>query len=197
MEYSAGLTSQSFWFLEFKKTVKLRQEGMGYTEIKRKCVEENLFGVAKEYRALRMAGYMVSRIKEMDEMLIELFLSADVATQKLINLFTILKTDRLFLEFVYEVYREKVILGVEYLEDADVNIFFTRKETQSALITEWRNSTKRHLRSCYLNFMIDANLLTVVDKKKMITPPILDSMLEKYLLSIGEDTIVKAMTGER
>lgn len=45
--------------------------------------------------------------------------------------------------------------------------------------------------------MTDANLLTVVDKKKIITPPILDSTLEKYLLSLGEDTIVKAMTGER
>ena len=197
MEYSAVLTSQSFWFLEFKKTVKLKQEGMDYAEIKRKCVEENLFGAAKEYRALRMAGYMVTRIKAMDEMMIELFWRADVATQKLINLFTILKTDRLFLEFVYEVYREKVMFGVEYIEDADVNIFFTQKETQSASIAEWRNSTKRHLRSCYLNFMTDANLLTVVDKKKIITPPILDSTLEKYLLSLGEDTIVKAMTGER
>ena len=48
--YSAGLMSQSFWFLEFKKAVRLRQEGLGYDEIKKKCVEENLFGAAKEYR---------------------------------------------------------------------------------------------------------------------------------------------------
>ena len=37
--YSAGLMSQSFWFLEFKKAVKLRQEGLDYDEIKKKCVE--------------------------------------------------------------------------------------------------------------------------------------------------------------
>ncbi len=46
--YSAGLISQSFWFLEFKKAVRLRQEGLNYDEIKKKCVEENLFGAAKE-----------------------------------------------------------------------------------------------------------------------------------------------------
>ena len=194
-KYSAGLMSQSFWFLEFKKVVKLRQEGMAFDDIKKKCVEENLFGAAREYRALRMAGYIINRVKAMDETLVDLFCNSDLATQKLINLVTILRTDRLFFEFVYEIYREKVILGVDTMEEADVNVFFTRKETQSELIAGWKDSTKRHLRSCYLNFMTDANLLTVMNKKKMITPPILDIALERYLQSIGEEVLVKALTG--
>lgn len=193
--YSAGLTSQSFWFLEFKKAVRLKKDGLDYDEIKKKCIEENLFGAAKEYRALRMAGYIITRIKAMDDTLIELFHSSDLATQKLINLITILRTDRLFFEFVYEVYREKVILGVECMEDTDVNVFFTRKETQSEVIAGWKDSTKRHLRSCYLNFMTDANLLTVIEKKKTITPPILDIALERYLQSVDEEAMVKALTG--
>lgn len=195
MEYSAGLMSQSFWFLEFKKAVRLRKDGLDYDEIKKKCVEENLFGAAKEYRALRMAGYIITRIKAMDDTLVDLFCSSDLATQKLINLITILETDRLYFEFVYEVYREKVILGAEALEDTDVNVFFTQKETQSELIAGWKDSTKRHLRSCYLNFMTDANLLTVIDKKKTITPPILDIALERYLISKQEEVMVKALTG--
>lgn len=194
-KYSAGLMSQSFWFLEFKKVVKLRQEGMAFDDIKKKCVEENLFGAAREYRALRMAGYIITRVKAMDDTLVDLFCNSDLATQKLINLVTILRTDRLFFEFVYEIYREKVILGVDTMEEADVNVFFTRKETQSELIAGWKDSTKRHLRSCYLNFMTDANLLTVMDKKKLITPPILDIALERYLQSIGEEVLVKALTG--
>ena len=194
-KYSAGLMSQSFWFLEFKKAVKMRQEGMTYDDIKKKCVEENLFGAAKEYRALRMAGYIITRVRAMDDILVDLFCTSDLATQKLINLITILRTDRLFFEFVYEIYREKVILGVEIMEESDVNVFFTRKEAQSELIAGWKDSTKRHLRSCYLNFMTDANLLTVIDKKKMITPPILDIALERYLQSVGEEVLVKALAG--
>ena len=100
--YSAGLMSQSFWFLEFKKAVKLRREGLDYDAIKKKCVVENLFGAANEYRALRMAGYIIARIKTMDDTLVELFCLSDLATQKLVNLVAILKTDRLFLEFLYE-----------------------------------------------------------------------------------------------
>ena len=194
-KYSAGLMSQSFWFLEFKKAVKMRQEGMTYDDIKKKCVEENLFGAAKEYRALRMAGYIITRVRAMDDILVDLFCTSDLATQKLINLVTILRTDRLFFEFVYEIYREKVILGIEIMEESDVNVFFTRKEAQSELIAGWKDSTKRHLRSCYLNFMTDANLLTVIDKKKMITPPILDIALERYLQSVGEEVMVKALAG--
>lgn len=193
--YSAGLMSQSFWFLEFKKAMKLRQEGLGYDEIKKKCIEENLFGAATENRVKRMAGYIVNRLKAMDDALIELFVSSDLATQKLINLITILRTDRLFFEFLYEVYREKVILGIACLEDADVNVFFTRKETQSDVIAGWKDSTKKHLRSCYLSFMADANLLTIIEKKKTITPPILDIALERYLKSVDEEAMIKALTG--
>lgn len=193
--YSAGLMSQSFWFLEFKKAVKLRQDGLGYDEIKKKCIEENLFGAATENRVKRMAGYIVNRLKMMDDALVQLFMSSDLATQKLINLIAILRADRLFFEFVYEVYREKVILGIECLEDADVNVFFTRKETQSDVIAGWKDTTKKHLRSCYLNFMTDANLLTIMEKKKSITPPILDIALERYLKSVNEEAMIKALTG--
>lgn len=194
-KYSAGLMSQSFWFLEFKKAVKLLQEGMSYDDIKKKCVEENLFGAAREYRALRMAGYIITRLKVMDDAMVELFLASDLATQKIINLITILMTDRLFFEFLYEVYREKVILGAQYMEDIDVNGFFTQKESQSELVAGWKESTRKHLKSSYLNFMVDANLLTVVQKKKEITPPMLDIALERYLLSNNQDAIIKALTG--
>ena len=193
--YSAGLVSQSFWFLEFKKVVKLRQRGMEYSEIKKQCMEENLFGAATQHRALQMNGYVISRVKTMDDRLIDIFLTSDLSTQKVINLSTILKIDRLFFEFVYEVYREKSILGTGVLEDADINVFFTQKETQSEAIAEWKDVTKKRLRSCYMNFLTDANLLTVMDKKKTITPPILDIAFERYLISTGEDTLLKALTG--
>ena len=142
-----------------------------------------------------MIGYIITRVKAMDDRLVELFCSSDLATQKLINLVTRPATDRLFFEFVYEVYREKVILGTSIMEDTDVNVFFTKKEAQSDLIAGWKDSTKKHLRSCYLNFMTDANLLTVIDKKKTITPPILDIALERYLQSENEEVLVKALTG--
>ena len=193
--YSAGLMSQSFWFIEFKKVIKLISEGKSEDEIKQMCIEENLFGAAKEYRAKRMYGYIWNRVKKLDKTLMELFINSDLATQKIINLVAIIRSDRLFFEFVFEVYREKNIIGTQVIEDADANIFFKNKEIQSEDIATWKDTTKRKLRQVYFNYLIDANLLTVVDKKKTITPPILDIALERYLEACGDSAIIKAITG--
>ncbi len=179
-KYSAGLISQSFWFIEMKKIIKLIDEGKSEEEIKNLCISENLFGAAKEYRAKRIYGYIWNRAKKLDKTLIDLFVNSDLATQKIINLVAILRTDRLFFEFMFEVYREKNILGIPVIEESDVNIFFNNKEVQNDDIAEWTDGTKRRLRSVYFNYLTDANLLSIVDKQKTITPPILDTYSLKY-----------------
>lgn len=195
--YSSGLVSQSFWFVEMKKIIKLVSEGRSEQEIRKICIEENLFGAAKEYRAKRIYGYLWKRVEKLDEKIIELFLASDLQTQKLINLIAILKVDRLFFEFIFEVYREKSVLGIPNIEYADVNIFFNNKEIQSEDIAKWTDVTKKRLRSAYLNFMVDANLLTVVGKENSITPPIMDIALEHYLEATGNGSMVKAIMGVR
>lgn len=193
--YSAGLISQSFWFVELKKIIKLIDDGKSEEEIKNLCINENLFGAAKEYRAKRIYGYIWNRVRKLDKTLIELFVNADLATQKIINLVAILRTDRLFFEFMFEVYREKNILGIPVIEESDVNIFFNNKEVQDDDVAEWTDGTKRRLRSVYFNYLTDANLIAIVDKQKTITPPILDIVLERYLEACGDGAIVKAITG--
>lgn len=71
--YSAGLISQSFWFVEMKKVIKLIDDGKSEEEIKKMCIDENLFGAAKEYRAKRIYGYIWNRAKRLDKTLIDLF----------------------------------------------------------------------------------------------------------------------------
>lgn len=194
-KYSAGLVSQSFWFIEFKKMIRLIDEGKTEKELKMLCLEENLFGAVKEYRAKRMYGYIYGRVTKLDNDLRALFLSSDLQTQKLINLIAVLRGDRLFFEFLFEVYREKIILGEQTLEDKDANIFFSNKGIQSESVAKLTEVTKKKLRSTYFNFMIDANLLSVKGKEKMITPPILDIALERYLEANRDKAIIKALTG--
>lgn len=194
-KYSAGLMSQSFWFIEFKKVVSLINEGRDSNEIKALCLDHNLFGAAKAYRAKRMYGYIANRANTLDTAMINLFCTSDLATQKLINLITILRLDRLFFEFVYEVYREKVILGLPFIEDNDVSIFFNMKEAQSEDVAAWKETTTRHLKNNYINYLTDANLLSSAGKKHEITPPILDIALERYLQAHNELPILKAITG--
>ena len=37
-KYSSGLVSESFWFIEFKKIIKLRNEGKSWDDIRDLCL---------------------------------------------------------------------------------------------------------------------------------------------------------------
>lgn len=195
-KYSAGIMAQAFWFNEFKQFLNLIKNGYDTEEIKKAVIEENLFGAPNEYRAKRMYGYISNRARVIEEDLTNLFFLSDLATQKIINLIAVIRQDKLFFEFLYEVYREKVIIGEETLELTDAKVFFNHKETQDDSLAEWKDSTKRKVQSAYLTFMTDANLLRTDGQRRIITPPLLDIALERYLQAHGEAGIVKAITGE-
>lgn len=196
--YCAGLMSQSFWFLEFKRLVYSVKEGKTTDEIKKLCIDENWFGAVNSYRAKRMYGYIIKRVKSMDDSFSNIFVSSDVSTQKLINLICIMKLDRLFFEFIYEVYREKIILGNCEIGTNDVTAFFINKANQNDEIAGWKDSTVKHLRSTYINFLTESGLAVNIDNNKTlkrITPPLLDMTLESYLNNNNGTSVVKAITG--
>lgn len=194
-KYSSGLVSESFWFIEVKKIIKLRHDGKTWDDIKVLCLEDNLLGISKEYRAKRIFGYLKNRIEVLEDGLVEVFLHGDLNTQKIINILAMARGNRLFFEFLYEVYREKVQLGAIELKDSDINIFFKNKQDQDDDINKWTDVTLKRLRSSYMNFLKDAGLLTVSGKQKKITPPILDVTLENYLKDNGDNQMIKAITG--
>ena len=195
LPYSAGLMSQSCWFIEFRKIVSLIAAGKTDDEIKAECLDNNMLGAPKEYRAKRMYGYLINRSKMMDDELIQMFMEGDLETQKQINLIAILRGDRLFFEFVYEVYREKAILGQKLLEDSDINVFFRNKDNQSDTVEQWNAGTKKRLKSSYLTCMADAGLIRVEKKTRYITPPIVDDRLAAYLEQCGDHAIFVAIAG--
>jgi len=196
-KYNAGLMAQSFWFVEFKKIVVLYKNGADYDEIKRQCIEENLFGAINPTREKRMCGYLLTRLRSMDDRLIDLFANADVSTQKLINLITIMNTNRLFFEFVYEVYRNKLIVGDTSIDLKDGNIFFAQKETQNDDLASWKESTKKKLRSLFLNILTEADLVRWADDKKqkrIVNRVFITMELENYLKATNM-SMYKAIAG--
>lgn len=197
-KYNAGLMSQSFWFIEFKKIVELYYNGVDFDEIKRQCIDENLFGAINPNRERRMCGYLLTRLRSMDDKLVSLFVRADIATQKLINLITIMNTNRFFFEFVYEVYRNKLIVGESSIDLKDGNIFITQKESQNEDLASWSESTKKKLRSLFLNILTEADMVKWVDDKKQkrcVNRVFVNMELENYLKS-NNRSIYNAIAGE-
>lgn len=123
-EYSAGAVKLSFWFLEFKKAVQLFYEGKTKEDIKQLSINDNIFATSTKERAKQISLTVTARIQSLDESFYTLFLNGDAATQKLFNLAAVMASDTLFFDFMYEIIRDKFILGDDKLTDSDIRIFF-------------------------------------------------------------------------
>ena len=97
--YSAGAVKFSFWFMEFRKTVQLLSEGKSFADIKKLNEEINIYGAPTKLRAQQIYSTVTARIKTLDESFYPIFLSSDLATQKLFVLTAALLHDSSSLSF--------------------------------------------------------------------------------------------------
>lgn len=116
--YSAGAVKFSFWFMEFRKTVQLLSEGKSFADIKKLNEETNIYGAPTKLRAQQIYSTVTARIKTLDESFYPIFLSSDLATQKLFVLTAALLHDTLFFDFVYTPTERRYLLRVPLILDA-------------------------------------------------------------------------------
>ena len=197
--YSAGTVKYSFWFMEFRKTVQLLCEGKIFTDIKELNEEENIYGAPTKSRAQQIYSTVTARVKTLDESFYPIFLNSDLSTQKLFALTAALLHDTLFFDFVYEVVREKMILGSDELTDADVRIFFKNKQEQNERLASWKDDTLHRLGRSYRTQLYEAGLLesNKAGSTRKILKPILGLEFERWLYEHDLGIMVQTLTGVR
>ena len=196
-EYSAGMVKLSFWFAEFRKVIELLSSGKTLPEIKQMNVQENIFSAPTQARAIQIFNTVSTRVKGLDSSFYAVFAKSDISSQKFIALIAVMQTDSLFFDFVYEVYREKLILGIDELADSDVGIFFKNKQLQSEKVAKWTDYTLKRLGTCYKTMLMEAGLIDQGTGTRKILKPILDKDLEECLKINGMETTLRALTGVR
>ena len=110
MEYKSTIKSRPYLYKETKKAATLIKQGCSLNNIKEKSLEENIFQLESEARKREVASIIVSRLKDLDGYVIEKIANGNIETSKLLVLYGIIKTDRLFFEFMKEIYKEKIVL---------------------------------------------------------------------------------------
>lgn len=196
-EYSAGAVKHSFWFMEFRKVVQLLSEGMTIEEIKTRNQAENIFGAPTVMRATQIFNTVSARVKMLDESFYPVFVTSEVSTQKLFNLAAVMAYDTLFGEFVYEVIREKMIIGSDEFTESDIRVFFKNKQLQDDKVATWTDATLTRLGRCYKTLLFEAGMTDKGKETRKILKPILDPVMQNWLMDHGMEYIVKAMTGVR
>ena len=171
MKYSAGIVSASFWLLETKTTAEYMLDGLSKSKILELSLNENIYQVDSERRAKDIANVTYRRLKDF-------------------------KNDKLLFEFMYEIFRERIILGNYTLKKSDFDIFFKNKSQQSEIIENWAEKTIKKLSSRYRIFLSEAGLLEKDDKDYKIILPFLDFRLRELLVENDFEPYVKAICGE-
>ena len=194
-EYSAGAVKMSFWFVEFRKVVHLLDEGKSMDEVKQLALNKNLFAAPTILRANQIFSTVSGRIKALDESFIPVFMTGDLATQKLVALIAAMAYDTLFFDFVYEVIREKLMLGSNELKDSDVRVFFKDKQQQSEKVAHWTDATLVRLGRCYKTMLYEAGVIDKAKSARKIFRPILDPELTRWLEKNDMAIYIKALTG--
>lgn len=145
LKYSAGAVSKGFWFQAFKKYNELLNKGLTDEEIKIKQEKENILMAPSEDYGKKMINEVSRRTQSLPESIRSMFFKLPVSDQKILNLLGLMMTDRLFFEFMYEVYREKIIIGNLEFDNSNIRIFLNNKSEQSERVENFTSQTKKRL----------------------------------------------------
>ena len=195
-EYSAGIVSKGFWFLEFKKYLELLKNGNNENEIKKMQDEENIFSAPSKDYGKRIISEINKRIKVLPKEIKELFFESDTGTQKVINLSSIMGTDKLFFEYVYNSYRNELLLGTKEYNPGIVMKFLKEKAEQNEEVAKFSETTLKRMQGTYGNYLKEAGLLEEKNKEILYGKVYLDYELEKLLRENNMEIYIKTLKGE-
>ena len=196
LQYKSTIKSRPFLFRESKKAAELINKGLNEFEIKNKAKNDNIFQVNTETRRSEIASIVLRRLKVLDDFLIEKIAKGNIDTSKQIVVYAIMKTDRLFFEFMYEVFREKMLLRDFILQDKDFNIFFDRKKEQSERVASWDDYTFYKLKQVYIRILFEAGFIKNQKNDREIARPIIEEDVAYHLKGIGDAKYLNALIGE-
>ena len=195
MEYKSTIKSRPYLYKETKKAVGFINSGLAIDKIKEKALDDNIFLLDTESRKREVASIIVARLRNLDEFVLNKIEESNIETSKVLVLYAILKTDRLFFEFINEVYKEKVLLKDMYIRDKDFGAFFQRKIEQSEKVASWSEYTFKKLKQVYIRILFESGLIANQKDDREVKLPIIDNDVKDYLYSIGDKVYINAILG--
>ena len=158
LQYSSAIKDLPFLYLETRKTALLLEDGKNPEEIVELSVLENIYQLEKEKRRKELPQKILKRLENLNSNLIEVIAYGNDNDAKLITLLAILKADRLFFEFMDEVYFEKYLSKQLKITDSDFALFFNNKTIQSERVAGWQQANLEKVKRTYIKVLIEAGL---------------------------------------
>ena len=158
--YNGSLTAEQFLFYEMRIASKMYLEGVTVEDAVERIKKDNLFQYPTERQVSRLTRACYKRIEALNnESLVRELAYAPNKIAKQINLYAIMRYNRLVWEFMVLVIGEKYRNQDFAFSRKDINAFFTRLQAQDDSVSTWSEGTINKIKSVLIRMLIETEYL--------------------------------------
>ena len=158
--YNGALTAEQFLFYEIRIVAKLYLDGKSIDEIIEYIQQDNLFQYPTEREVSRLTRACHKRLVALDnEKLVYELANAPVEVAKQINLYAMMRYNRLVREFMEGLIGEKYRQHDFSYTRKDINVFFSRLREQNDDVAAWSEQTIAKLKQVLTKCLIETEMI--------------------------------------
>ncbi len=159
-DYNGSLTREQFLFYEIRIVSALVCQGMSREEVIQKVKKDNLFQFPTEREISSIVNTCFHRMDALhSDMLARLLYEAPAEVAKQINLYAMMKYNRIVWEFMTTIIGEKFRTQEFDFGYKDVNVFFFRLQEQSNTVASWSDGTIKKIKQVLVKSLVECGYL--------------------------------------
>ena len=180
-QYNGGLTREQFLFFETKILAKLLSEGKSIDEAIFQIKQENLFQFPTERMIVSIANSCYRRLQALEsDNLIDVIATASVDIAKQVNLYAMMKQNRIVWDFMITVIGEKYRTQDFIFSKKDMSAFMFQLQEQNEDIATWSDSTIQKIKQVLTKILVECGYLDST-KSEVLNPVYLYPELEEEI----------------
>ena len=192
MPYNGTLTAEQFLFYEMKIVSKQYLENKSVEDIIEYVKRDNLFQYPTERMINRLTRACYKRLAALgNNKLVYEVANAPVEVAKQINLYAMMRYNRLIREFMEGIVGEKYRQQDFSYTKKDINMFFSRLQEQNDDVAAWSNQTIMKLKQVLTKCLIETEMLDSV-KDTTLNPIFISAELETGIRENNDLTALAA-----
>ena len=184
--YKGGLTAEQFLFYEIRIVAKFYLDGKTIENAIEIITKDNLFQYPTEREVSRLVRACYKRLDALaNEQLVQEIATAPNEIAKQINLYAMMRYNRLVWEFMIQVIGEKYCNQDLSFSRKDLNGFFTRLQAQDDAVASWSENTINKIKSVLVRVLVETEYLDSI-KDTTLNPVFLCEELEQGIKANGD-----------
>lgn len=192
MPYNGTLTAEQFLFYEMRIVSKQYLKDKPIEEIIEYVKRDNLFQYPTERMVRRIARACHKRLVALNnEKLVYEVANAPIEISKQINLYAMMRYNRLVREFMEGLVGEKYRQQDFSYTKKDINVFFSRLQEQNDDVAAWSEQTIMKLKQVLTKCLIETEILDSV-KDTTLNPIFISAELETGIRENNDLTALAA-----